>query len=234
MSLVFNSNAQKNEVFQNNIKLEVSNLLYGDYSLNYERKMTEKSSLSIRLGYLQPFNHLFNKYEIDFSGKKDGFDTSLEYRFFVLGNKRNELEGMYVAPYLRYAKLNLNFIDEIQITPFSIDFGYSNIGAGLQFGIQGRFGKMSSTNEFWKHLVYDVRILGGGVDRHVLKMTFNRLKDTDDYNYGEIVDYITELFESYPFLTRKLDFNYLNSLRSVKLPVVLPGLRAGFSIGYSF
>lgn len=216
----------------NSVKADVSNLIYGDYSLSFERQMYRNSSLSIRMGYLQPFNHLFNKYNIDLSGDKTGFDTSLEYRFFVARKNKTMLSGFYAAPYLRFASLNLNFIDEIQITPFSVSLTYSNIGAGLQLGVQKYLSAKSGS--FLNHIVYDFHFLGGGFDRHNLTLAYQELKNPDDYDYKQIEDDIRSYFEKVPFLTRSLKFNYLNSLLSVDLPFYLPGLRAGFSIGYSF
>ena len=216
----------------NNIKLEVPNLLYGDYSFAVERKVMKNTSVSFRLGYLQPFNHLFKKYDIKLDGNKSGIDASMQYRFYLAGKKRSELLGFYFAPYLRYASLSLDFIDEIQFTPFSVSFTYSNIGAGLQLGIQKQLkGKSGS---LLNHIVYDFHFIGGGFDRHTLSMRYQEMKDPDEYNYGAIEEEIRGYFDKFPFLSRKLKFGYLNNKLGVTLPLVLPGLRTGFSIGYHF
>ncbi|MFA9391747.1 MAG: hypothetical protein ACERKD_18195 [Prolixibacteraceae bacterium] len=217
-----------------NIKVELGNLSYGDYSFSMERKIATKSSLSLRLGYLQPFNHLLNKYDINLSGDKTGFDTSLEYRFFLLGKQKDKLLGFYAAPYFRYANLSLNFLDEIQISPFSVALNYSNIGAGIQLGVQGRLNGDGNSNSFLNHIIYDFHLLGGGIDWHKLSMKYQAMKNPDEYDYGQIEDDIRGYFDKYPILNRKLQFGYLSNKLGVTLPLVLPGLRAGFSIGYQF
>lgn len=223
-----------NPLILSNIKLELPNLLYGDYSVALERQMAKASSLSVRFGYLQPFNHLFKKYNIDLKGSKTGYDLSVEYRFFPFGKNRNQLIGFYAAPYVRYASLNLNFIDEIQITPFSVAVGYSNLGAGLQLGFQKQLRSQKKPKNFLSHIICDFHLIGGGIDRHSLSMNYQEMKNPDEYNYGNIEDDIRGYVDQYPFLEKKLKFGYLNNKLGVSLPLVLPGLRAGFSVGYSF
>lgn len=226
--------AGSKELLINNIKLELPNMLYGDYSLSAERKVYNNMSASIRLGYLQPFNRPARKYNWNLNGKKSGFDASLEYRIFVVGKNRNELQGIYLAPYLRYATLSLDFLGEIQQSPIGVDLSYSNVGAGIQLGFQKQLGRNKPEGHFLKHLIYDFHLLGMGFDRHSLTMSFRELKNPDEYDYGLVEDEVREFLEKYPFIANRLDFNYLNNLLKVKLPLVLPGLRAGFSVGYVF
>lgn len=224
--------AQKRKlVVVDNVKIGLSNLIYGDYSVSVERRVTNQSSLNLRLGYLQPFHSAFKYYEIDLDGKKDGFDGSLEYRFFFTGKKRSELLGFYVGPYLRFANLKLNFVDHIEITPFHVNFAYSNIGAGIQLGFQN---ELKSQHEFLKNIVYDFYFLGGGIDRHQLKLGYRELKNPEEFDYGSIEDDIEAYFEKIPFIQGKLNYNVAKSLLNIKLPLVLPGIRVGFSVGYRF
>lgn len=218
----------------NNVKLEIPNMLYGDYSLSVERKVHHNMSASLRLGYLQPFKRLARRNAWDLNGKQSGFDASLEYRIFVAGKNQKELQGFYLAPYVRYATLSLDFLGEIQQSPIGIDLSYSNIGAGLQLGFQKQLGKNKPEGHFLKRLVYDVHLLGGGIDQHSLSMSFRELKNPDEYDYGLVEDEVRNFLEKYPFVAKRLDFSYLNSLLKVNLPLVLPGLRAGFSVGYVF
>lgn len=218
----------------NNIQLEMTNLLYGDYSLSAERKVYNNMSASLRLGYLQPFNRLANRYNWNLNGKKSGFDASLEYRIYAAGKNRNELQGFYLAPYVRYASLSLDFLGEIQQSPIGVDLSYSNIGAGLQLGFQKHLGQNKPDDHWLKHFVYDVHLLGGGIDRHSLSMSFRELKNPDEYDFGQVEAEVRNFLDKYPFIASRLDFSYLNSLLKVNLPLVLPGLRAGFSVGYVF
>ncbi len=217
--------------FVHNAKLELTNMVYGDYSFSIEHKLPKNSSLSLRVGYLSPFSNLFKKYEIEMNGNKSGFDASFEYRYFWLGNNKNELQGIYIAPYVRYASLSMNFFDDIQMMPFRVGLNYSNIGAGLQLGYQGR---VKSSNKFLNRIVYDFHFLGGGIDRHRIKISYKEMKDSEDFDYGTIKDDIEGYLEKYPFLQKRMDFTALNSLLNIKLPIVLPGLRGGFSVGYAF
>lgn len=226
--------AYSKEPLVNNLKLEIPNMLYGDYSLSAERKVYKNMSVSLRLGYLQPFNRLANRYNWQLEGEKTGFDASFEYRIFIAGKQRNNLMGFYIAPYVRYASLSLDFLGEIQQSPIGVDLSYSNIGAGLQLGFQKHLGQNKPDDHWLKHFVYDVHLLGGGIDQHSLSMSFRELKNPDEYDYGQVEAEVRNFLDKYPFIASRLDFSYLNSLLKVNLPLVLPGLRAGFSVGYVF
>lgn len=213
------------------IKLEIPNMLYGDYSLSYEREIMQNSSLSLRLGYLKPFGYALKTLGLSSTQLPKGSDASLEWRFFVAGKKKADLQGLYVAPYIRYAKLNLKIIDEIDFSPVNVRMKYTNIGGGLQIGYQGKF---KSKNEFMSHIVYDFHLIGGGVDNHILTIAYNGLKDSQNFEEGTIQNEVLKVLEDYPLLINKLNIPQLNNLINVPIPIVLPGLRAGFSIGYSF
>ena len=59
--------------------------------MSLEHAFSKNTSLELRVGYLQPFNSLFNRYNIQMDGKKNGMDWSLQYRYFFDRNATETL-----------------------------------------------------------------------------------------------------------------------------------------------
>lgn len=104
---------------KNALKLNPLSILVATGNISYERVTTEKQSFQLGAFYTG----------VKLSGTKyRGFGITPEYRFFV-GRDKQAMNGMYVAPFLRYQHFTLEVPDE---STTKVD--YSSIGGGAVLG----------------------------------------------------------------------------------------------------
>jgi hypothetical protein len=127
LSFSFTTNAQE---YQNALKLNPLSLIASTGNIAYERSLSETSSLQIGVFY--------TGYKL--SGMTySGFGITPEYRKYLTGEALN---GLYLAPFLRYQSLTLkdSYDDIFTGTTIEEKATLSTIGGGLLIGRQWCFG----------------------------------------------------------------------------------------------
>jgi hypothetical protein len=213
---------------ENVIKLGISGVAYGDFSLSYERKVATKSAINFTFGYINPNVSLLgsslpqhSSTKVGLSELYDGFHTSLDYRFYV--GKKEAPKGFYLAPYLRYFGYKFLVIDEIDGDYFKVNSHISSIGLGFQMGYH------------W--IVYDKisidwYFLGLGAEYVMPKAVYTT--DSKNFNYSSIVDNVVAVFDGWGYFQKRLKTTTSNNNMTAKLHTLFPGIKAGLSIGYAF
>lgn len=221
--------------FKNALKYEVLNSIYGDYSITYERLIKNRTALNFRIGYLNLYDFATGNEYFTIDWKSTGFNTSLEYRYFLSEKNGIMGEGFYVGGYARYVEFSLGEISSQEV-PFSIRSDLSYAGVGLHFGIQQSLRKLIHTNsdvtEQLKRIVFDFHIVGFGLDYYTLKFSLRDV-NPDTYADSEFAKLLDLVYEKYPKLPT-IDYSLLNRSKPVKTPFLWPGIKVGFSVGYKF
>lgn len=142
------ASAQKNV-----IKTSPLGYIYGKYNLQYERMLTDYSSVNVSASYIQP--NLFGLQDyisgiltenFDATWKLNGAALSADYRLYT--QKESGPKGFYVAPYLRYTKVgsvlrtdaNIYLVDDKGVAT-TIDYletgmSFLRYGFGVKIGTQ--------------------------------------------------------------------------------------------------
>jgi hypothetical protein len=148
---------------KNIIKLNLSSLIFSNFSLQYERVLTRKSSIALGLSVMPKTGLPFAKTLKDKYGSNSdaaraidetrlsNFSITPEYRFYL--GKKGAPTGFYVAPFVRYNHLNFNQF--YRFTPSdnkqhvaNIVGSINNIGGGLLIGTQWNLSK-KLTLDWW-------------------------------------------------------------------------------------
>ena len=222
LGLVIKSNGQENI-----IKTSVGGPLFGEFSLNYERLITENSSLNFKIGYwkptMSPFfsGETFTPRQYTFKENQGTPEVSIEYRFYV--GKAKSLNGLYVAPYLRNWNMKGIYTDEIDGNVFNVDAKIHTYGIGAQLGYQWII------NETF---AIDFSFFGAGVDFYNLKLVYTI--PLSGFDYSTITDNITNNFEDVKYLQSKLRNTVNPSNETSKIPFLFPGFRLGLHVGVAF
>jgi hypothetical protein len=213
---------------ENIIKLGLSGISYGMYSLGYERAITPKSTLNLSLGYwninASPFLNK-NPFEIDqdirLNNYKWGMNGVIDYRFYV--SSQEGLKGLYIGPYLRYWNHSLVLNDSIDNEKFDVNLKFSSIGLGFQMGYQWIISDRISIDWYF---------IGLGVER--IDTRFKYVTKTVGFDYSSIQDDIIDVFNDFKSLQKQIVTKSYPDNMTAKLPFFAPGIKTGFSIGYVF
>jgi hypothetical protein len=214
---------------KNAVKVGLTGISYGNYSLNYERHITKNQSININgsfwdldLGFV-PTNLLFTPSDgVELSELKKGFHASIDYRIYV--NTNIALHGFYVAPYLRYWQYNFTMHDEINGMDFNMNSSAISAGAGFSIGYQ------------WiikDHFTIDWTFIGLGIERIMYNGNYITANNSS-YNYSSISTDVHKVFEGWNYFEKRLKTTPHPDRLNVKLPFWSPGIKSGFSLGYAF
>jgi len=222
---------------QNVVKVGLSGVYYGNMSLGYERAISDNSSLNFNIGYWDMNTGIFdvdkyyfpNEDDVIFESFGKGFNTSIDYRFYIGQNQKTF--GFYMAPYLRYWNKAFYLSDIIPVSQmnnqrilFDIEAKASSIGLGFQLGYHWLI---------YDKISIDWYFLGIGLEKMNLNGKYNAPRH-ETFNYAYIEDDIWKTFEDVKFLHNKLSTEVTPDNLLLKLPLWLPGIKTGFTIGYAF
>jgi hypothetical protein len=213
---------------KNVIKLGISGVAYGDFSLSYERVIAPKGALNVTFGYMNPNSSLI-RYTSFMSGSEDvglnklydGFHTSVDYKFYV--GKKDAPKGFYLAPYLRYFNYKFLMIDKIDGDYFDVNSKIQSVGLGFQMGYHW---------VVYDKISIDWYFLGIGVEYITPKLVYTT--DQEDFDYKSIVDNVVAVFDGWGYFQKRLKTNPTSENMTAKLPTFFPGIKTGLTIGYAF
>lgn len=215
---------------QNNvIKAGFTGAVIGDFNIGIEKKVTPKSSLHLKAGFLEPTsspvvpveNLIPEPYRmLEVNG---GLTTSLEFRFYL--SRKEGLRGFYLAPYARHFSQSMLFEDVIDEYAFKVDGQLNTYGAGLQLGYQWIIKEVFSIDLFF---------LGSGIDFHNAEITYSMDPEPEGFDYSMVTPYVDDVFRDINFLYKNLEHEVRDDSHYSKIPVSLPGFRAGISLGVAF
>jgi hypothetical protein len=155
------------------IKINLSQLVFTNFSLQYEYGFHKNFSIALGASYLVPKNvpsQIFTPssnvsgYQIP---KFGGWSITPEIRIYP-GKKiaHQAPHGFYLAPYFRYSKYSMqtDYIDSVSVSvsnTYNVNADYSGFTAGLMIGSQWLIGK---------HFSIDWWIIGGGAGKAKFKI----------------------------------------------------------------
>lgn len=122
----------------NVIKVNILSPIVKTGSFFFEHKLNESSSLQL--------GALFTNWSIG-DTKITGFAITPEYRFY-LSSSKEAMEGFYVAPFVRYQKLNLKNTDSFSSSSQSEEASLNTFGGGVLIGHQWIFKQRFSLDTF--------------------------------------------------------------------------------------
>ncbi len=214
---------------ENVVKMSVTGLSYGDFSLSYERAVTPKSAINFTVGYINPNVSLLNSFEKTETSSGmvlrklgSGFHTSFDYKFYL--SEGEGIKGFYIAPYLRFLNFNSTFSDEIDKTYFDVDLRFSSIGLGFQMGYQWIV---------FDKVTIDWYFLGVNGAYMFPKLVYS-IANNSGFDYSSIKDDVYDVLNGFGYLQNGLIQESSSKNLTNWLPAFVPGIRSGISIGYAF
>ncbi|MEM6317402.1 MAG: hypothetical protein AAF960_07010 [Bacteroidota bacterium] len=222
---------------KNIVKLNLPNLAFGNLTLNYERVLSARNSVTLNLGYIRPqsVNYLvpteIENGEVELEGLIDnrfsGLTATLEYRMY--GKKKGAPKGFFYAPYLRYANYSYDFTDEFDTESstttdyYNIESKLSTVGLGIQIGFQWFIADRISI---------DWGLLGVAAQYYTFSSTFTSTDDS--FDYGELEAEFTSDIDDTPLSSSGLEFTASEDNLKLKWPLLFGGARTYLSVGYKF
>lgn len=142
----------------NCIKINPTSLLGRTINLQYERVVHRHMSVALQVRYTIPKTYnsnFFTPNDVSYTNLKFGALTiTPEYRYYV----KEAMRGFYVAPYLRYRQMNLDFNFPIPyngaIQTGQFDGRFSAYGGGVMLGVHQNLGNNFSIDYFIIGLQY--------------------------------------------------------------------------------
>ncbi|WP_353777891.1 DUF3575 domain-containing protein [Winogradskyella sp. 3972H.M.0a.05] len=230
-----NLNAQNDEQldYKNNIKFNpLSAALFGNYEFQYERAISDNSTVSLALGLklsggvikLNGFDSSTIKTdEFEFTG----FSITPEYRWYFQKNATKRT-GLYLGGYYKFKSV----VDNINGTYTSSN---TNTSAPIEADVDitaHTFGALLGYKVMvGKHLYVDITIAGPGYSSTKLEITEKQPLPAEFY-----VDLGTEIADNFDIISGFVDNIEIKetSSNSGGDSFGLPAFRYGFKIGYSF
>lgn len=222
----------------NIVKLGLGSAAQGGINLEYERVLTEKTTVLVELNFKVPssipgtaFDQVENQgttNNLQFtSGDVKGFMFAGEYRFYTKGNAP---QGFYLAPYL---KLNNNQLDLTGTYSNNIT-GATNIAAAAGLGL---FTASVGGNIGYQWLIADKvainwNILGLGLGVNRISGDFTA---DDNGVFNDFRQDVETFIEYFPGLRNAL-LTSDNTARTIDAAggFIFPTARVSVSIGYAF
>src|ERR1035437_4031794 len=231
--ICFTVNAQKGKVTEkkNIVKINLPALAFKNISVEYERQVGKKSSVSInvhtipfgQLPFQSAFKNIFNNSNIQYDQFKLGsFGVVPEFRYYV--GRKGALHGFYIGPFVSISnyKMNLSTNYNNNTKTGIFDGKLNAITGGLQLGAQFKLGN-SLTLDWW--------ILGPNYGSANGTLNFTGALTTSDQS--DLTTKLKDLTNKAPFKNSKYSVSSTGASLVVKGP--WGGLRGlGFSLGFRF
>ncbi len=244
------------------IKLDLANLSLGEIRLNYEYVINENQSVLLKTGGMIPHKIPSAIYdpsnvEAEYGGESDlksdmgAFNIALEYRFYPSSPAPN---AFYIAPYFRYSKYNFStsvlYEDELTESEYQdmepdaqdhaepLDNGNYNMkGHGLFSGDFTRVGGGVAFGYQWifdNNLSLDWTIIGLGVESWNIGLKAKNVTDGYDPDLEQWTEDIENESDDFFMFGEKIDVTTQPDHVKVEVPLIMPSIYGGISIGYAF
>lgn len=231
----FKINAQNQEPldYKNNITFNaLSALLFGNLEVQYERAISENTTLSLAVG-IKPSGGIikvngFNSSTIQTNNFEfSGITVTPEYRWYFQKNE-SKRTGLYLGTYYKFKRVS----DDIRGTytssntgtsaPLDVDIDITSHTIGALLGFKVMTGK---------HFYFDITIAGPGFGRSKLKIEEKQPLPAEFY-----IDAATEIIDNFDAVAGFLENIQIEetSPSSGDGSFGLPAFRYGVKIGYSF
>lgn len=247
-----------------NIRMDLNSLSLAELRFSYEHILDDNLSVMIKVGGMIPHSvpgYIYNpsKVEKEYGGDVDlknrlgGFSIAGEFRYYT-GNNPTAPNGFYLAPYLRYNSYSFstsvvytnNISEETyeDLDPedqehaiMQADGSYEFTGHGAFDGSLTRFGGGLALGYQWligENFTIDWTFLGLGVERW--NFGVDVINETEGYNpdFEEWGDEIDAETDDFFFIGEKIEIETEPDRLEMNLPLTLPSIYGGFTIGYAF
>lgn len=212
---------------KNEIKLQLTDIINGRYTLGYERAVGKNIAVALNLGYKSKDGLLrlsgldtenFQTGDLTYSG----FRVVPEIRYYLKEHSKAMLNGFYFGAYFTFVELKSEFkglyTNEDGEFPFHYDVKANINSAGFMVGY-----KLLVAKRFY----IDFTIAGPGAGNYNFK--FKEVVAAPDEFWFDLNDAL-ELISIIDLING--DFDFSPDKKSDSL--ILPSFRYGVTIGYSF
>ena len=213
---------------QNAIKIGLVDLL--KINMSYERAINTNRSINVNFAFYRPRSlpGFLVPDEIDDKSLKGRFFAYAfipEYRFYF--SKKDAPRGFYLSTYLKYSNYSVKGSDIISGDLYNVKGSFYSLGLGAQLGAQWIISEAFTIDWYF---------LGVEFDRDVFAIKYST--DSENPDFETVKNTIEKIYSGIPILgsyLRKLTgistgSNYIRA----KVPLYLPDIRTGLSIGYAF
>lgn len=223
------SNGQMPEKL-NCIKINPTSLLGRTINVQYERVVHPHMSVALQVRYTMPKTYnssIFTPEDVNYTNLKFGALTiTPEYRYYV----KEAMRGFYVAPYLRYRQMNLDFNFPIPYNGgFStgrFDGRFSAYGGGVMLGVHQNLGSSFSIDYF---------IIGMQYMHNTLKMNGNHNLNLNITDQQGLLADINQSIEGASLFIKDLNATVNPNSATISGSFSGIGFRGlGINVGYRF
>lgn len=222
------SNTPQNNV---SVKWAPTGLLLGSASVQAEYNFGSRNALTAKIGF--PVNV---KHTLTYDDGNAGF--SMKATSFLAGYRtylsRKHMRGFYYEPFFKYVHHTSEGIGRGTLynrhAAFSFTNNYNGVGVGIQLGTQFLIGKK---------LVLDLFFLGPEINSASNSFKASEISSPAQWSYYEAKDAeheIREFIDQFPFIRNNTTVmvDRENKRVNADFKGALPGIRAGFSVGFTF
>ncbi|MGC9331102.1 MAG: hypothetical protein ACP5DZ_04400 [Bacteroidales bacterium] len=235
----------------------------GEIRLNHEHLINENQSVMLKTGGMIPHNNVpsfiydASQVEAEYGGELDlksnmnAFNIALEYWFYPSSPAPN---AFYIALYIRYTKYNYStsvlYEDEITEAEYQdmepiaqehaeplVNGNYNMKGHGLFSGGFKRFGGGVAFGYQWifnNNLTLDWTIIGLGAESWNLAIEAKNVTDGYDPDMEQWRGDIENESEDFFMIGNKIDVTTHSDHVEISIPLTVPSIYGGISLGYAF
>ncbi|RYZ49087.1 MAG: DUF3575 domain-containing protein [Chitinophagaceae bacterium] len=213
------------------VKWAPTGLLVGSLSLQAEYNFGERNSLTAKIGLPVNVKHTFtyDDGDVGFSMKATSFLAG--YRTYL---SKKHMRGFYFEPFFKYVHHTSEGVGAGNLynrsATFSFTNNYNGVGVGVQLGTQFLIGK---------RFVLDLFFLGPEINSATNSFKATEILNPAPWSNYEAKDaemVTREFIAQFPFVRKNTTVvvDRENKRIMADFKGALPGLRTGFSIGYTF
>lgn len=213
------------------VKWAPTGLIVGSASLQAEYNFGDRNSLTAKIGLPVRVKNTFTYDDGDagFTMKATSFLAG--YRTYF---SKKHMRGLYWEPFFKYVHHTSEGTGAGTLynrsARFSFTNNYNGVGVGIQLGTQFFIGKK---------FVVDLFFLGPEINSASNSFKASEISNTLPWTYHEAKDAeyeIREFIDQFPFVRKNTTVMVDRDNKRVNADFkgALPGIRAGFSVGFSF